>query len=1132
VGRPETLLLTVSLALRWLTLHASSLHSLPKLWPAVCLAVVIPAQDLAIEVVPVPGIVDSRVKAICEDASGRLWLGGTAGLWLHDGQQIHEISLPEAVGERQRVMDLAATMDGGLLVGLIDGLYRIAPGGREMRRVSGTSGWRVTDLDVGVDGVPWVRGDGGVLRSLSHGRFEEHGLPGRPAVRGMAVGANGRWIWDQDELWYGVGDVGPIHKVADMHVVYAVEHDGALIFCNAGGVGRVDRDGDFVWLAEGLRIMQVLPHQGGLWLRATDGLYWLARPGGPVRRVQLFRDRERIREISTQALAVDKQGLLWLGHELGAMRLCITDGVQNIMIRQLDHDERISAIHESPDGAVWIGTARGQLLRRASNSAEEWHAVPAPAGLRIISTITSDANGRLIVSAYGTGVWRLGREGWTRVGGDALSGSRKVLDHEGSLYGCTNKEVWRENPDGTVEFLPLRGVDEQVGALPRSFAKVSGELWLATYRGGLFRLAPARDGFVHEAMDQSVLGFVAVAGVPHLATIHDYWRVVDGGAERLSVGGVGPFRSLAVDAAGDLWIARTSSLTNFADGVSRRLTVSQGAHPMGYSYLASANCADGGLLFGGHGGYTRLRPKASLQSAERARIARSWLVDSDRPGARQAIGEAAPAVVNGRSFRVGMQLVDRTRDTAVPFEILARRHGSGELLAGADGAFEPVAGGDYTVSARFREATEAYRSVDLGVVRVQLPGISWGWWILGLSAFAAFATAAFVRRHRPQPSFREAAELAESLGPDSDGVLDIAFLVLAAIEADASTSSRAVWLCLRGGPRTLLSASGVAGAEAGRWLDEAEAQGRLVGPGMRAHEHGAGTDLAVEFAGDEWSFHVILRKDDGWSQQALVRLRRAMEPVRAAVSRHAWVTRLQSYCVRSGMSLEAGLHDLRGPLTALRLGIAQLQGDRAPDPKIEDLSQATESLIRAVDQMRSPDLVERKPHDVHAIVDGVVSALRPRADERDIELVCSGPEPGVAVAEVDEVWFARAVQNVVGNALKYTADGSRVGVLVDVVDDSVRMQIEDEGPGIRPEDWDYVFLPGGTAHNEPQNGEAQNGIGLWVSRQALRAMGGRLWITSGAAGGTCVQLSLPRSSQRVDSAAADVAHRAARKSRA
>jgi PAS domain S-box-containing protein len=197
-------------------------------------------------------------------------------------------------------------------------------------------------------------------------------------------------------------------------------------------------------------------------------------------------------------------------------------------------------------------------------------------------------------------------------------------------------------------------------------------------------------------------------------------------------------------------------------------------------------------------------------------------------------------------------------------------------------------------------------------------------------------------------------------------------------------------------------------------------------------------------------------------------------------------------------------HELRTPLAAV-YGAAQtlLRHDFALDEVGRDrfvslIADESERLGRIVNeillanQLDSGRLdVEVEPFDAGLVVERVVESTRAYAPPTvAIDVNVSDDLPSVD-ADIDKT--RQVLVNLVENAMKYSPDGGRVEVGVEALDGVVRFSVRDEGLGIAPEDQDRIFEKFYRADPQMIRGVGGTGLGLYICKELVARMGGRIW---------------------------------------
>ena len=207
-------------------------------------------------------------------------------------------------------------------------------------------------------------------------------------------------------------------------------------------------------------------------------------------------------------------------------------------------------------------------------------------------------------------------------------------------------------------------------------------------------------------------------------------------------------------------------------------------------------------------------------------------------------------------------------------------------------------------------------------------------------------------------------------------------------------------------------------------------------------------------------------------------------------------------------------HELKNPLTAIRAGLANIEQAGAAGPALESVSAQTSRITRLLGDLRKlADLetreIETVPVDLPGLLQEVGEAVAaiPAAGERDIQWsVPQAPWP-LPVIEGDRDLLFIALQNLIANAVKFSAPGDRVEVRSSEDDDWVLVEVADTGIGIPDEEIGEVWQE--LARGRAARSLPGTGIGLALVRVVVTRHGGRIAIRSRDGQGTVVSIRLP-----------------------
>ncbi len=220
------------------------------------------------------------------------------------------------------------------------------------------------------------------------------------------------------------------------------------------------------------------------------------------------------------------------------------------------------------------------------------------------------------------------------------------------------------------------------------------------------------------------------------------------------------------------------------------------------------------------------------------------------------------------------------------------------------------------------------------------------------------------------------------------------------------------------------------------------------------------------------------------------------------------LSRLRGILVRERMFAAAAAHQLRTPLTALRLGMTRARN--APDlasarAVLDELMQVTEHTGRLVQQLMllgrlDPEGradIDRVPVDLRDVGRDVCGLFAEVALEQHVDLELQlPPTPVMVVAQSD--LLVEAVANLIDNAMK--AAGRKGQVLVAVIESPPGLRICDSGPGIKPSERQVIFERYARGSRPRWEG---TGLGLAIVNDVASLHGATVTITDGELGGAC-----------------------------
>ncbi len=215
-------------------------------------------------------------------------------------------------------------------------------------------------------------------------------------------------------------------------------------------------------------------------------------------------------------------------------------------------------------------------------------------------------------------------------------------------------------------------------------------------------------------------------------------------------------------------------------------------------------------------------------------------------------------------------------------------------------------------------------------------------------------------------------------------------------------------------------------------------------------------------------------------------------------------------------------HELRTPLTGI-IGFCELlqleipAGSEDAQRYLRLIADSSQSLLGIINDILDLSKIEARTLEVkpgfadpEQLLDLILRLWRPRAEAKGLEIVRRPALARIERISTDVQRLRQMLENLVGNAVKFTDRGT-VTLAVEAVPDGIEFTITDSGPGIPEEAQAAIFKAFWQAADHTTRAVGGNGLGLYITRSLAALLGGRVWLECSGPEGSVFKLQLPRS---------------------
>lgn len=237
--------------------------------------------------------------------------------------------------------------------------------------------------------------------------------------------------------------------------------------------------------------------------------------------------------------------------------------------------------------------------------------------------------------------------------------------------------------------------------------------------------------------------------------------------------------------------------------------------------------------------------------------------------------------------------------------------------------------------------------------------------------------------------------------------------------------------------------------------------------------------------------------------------------------RKAIIARLEAANSIKTRLMQVASHDLKNPLTNLRMFHRLIQKSVSEDMRLVELlnlaDQTINTMLEVIDEFLDADKMTSEALSIAleevstlTIVREIMSQYAATAHDKGITINAHDLQ---AVVIADPNRLRQVISNILSNAIKYSPPYTTVTVYSEQRDGWWRLIIADEGPGIPESERDGLFQPFSSLSTTPTAGEDSTGLGLWIVKEMMRLQQGDVGADFPVSGGSQFWIALPLAPQ-------------------
>jgi len=239
--------------------------------------------------------------------------------------------------------------------------------------------------------------------------------------------------------------------------------------------------------------------------------------------------------------------------------------------------------------------------------------------------------------------------------------------------------------------------------------------------------------------------------------------------------------------------------------------------------------------------------------------------------------------------------------------------------------------------------------------------------------------------------------------------------------------------------------------------------------------------------------------------EALARIRNHLKMRNLMRLQREFIDGLKKANLAKNRIIGVASHDLRNPLASIR-GLSEFLADLGPlndeQREVANTIQSTsDSMLHLVDELLDLSVIEsgeeRSEMEACQVLDLVASSLNIyqfTANKKGIKLELDDRGGVPELLMLDKMQFRRLIDNLLSNAVKYSPPESYIRVIAEQENGTLRISVEDEGPGIPEDEMHKLFTDFGKTSVQPTGNETSTGLGLSICKKIVESHKGEIFV--------------------------------------